>query len=146
MIDRQTSFMRHANRGYIQSGLLIGQQMHSKDIEVQRHMLDTLQSLPNVTSVTLGELQPNPHSLTRTGFVYESPAGQVEVQMLRDRVSSDYRETYQPRLLAGRWFDATHGQDDGPSNADFKNGNGNWNIIINSKASCLLALKNLTML
>lgn len=141
VIGRQTSFMRHASRGYIQSGLLIGQQMHSKDIEVQRHMLDTLHSLPNVTSVTLGELQPNPHSLTRTGFFYESPAGQVDVQMLRDRVSSGYRETYQPRLLAGRWFDATHGQDDGPSNAEFKSGNGNWNVIINSKASMSFGFK-----
>ncbi|MFT9215925.1 MAG: ABC transporter permease [Acetobacter malorum] len=135
VIDRQTSFMRNADRGYVRSGLLIGQQMHSQDIGLQRRMMNTLRAIPGVTSVTLGELEPNPHSLTRTTFLHEGSKGRIKVQMLRDRVSSDYRDTYQPHLLAGRWFDTAHGQDDGPSNEEFKNGNGNWNVIINSKAA-----------
>ena len=135
VIDRQTSFMRNADRGYVRSGLLIGQQMHSQDIGLQRRMMDTLRAIPGVTSVTLGELEPNPHSLTRTTFLHEGSKGRIKVQMLRDRVSSDYRNTYQPHLLAGRWFDTAYGQDDSPSNEEFKNGNGNWNVIINSKAA-----------
>lgn len=135
VIDRQTSFMRNADRGYVRSGLLIGQQMHSQNIGLQRRMMDTLRAIPGVTSVTLGELEPNPHSLTRTTFLHEGSKGRIKVQMLRDRVSSDYRDTYQPHLLAGRWFDTAYGQDDGPSNEEFKNGNGNWNVIINSKAA-----------
>lgn len=44
VIDRQTSFMQHAYRGYTQSGLLIGQQIHSEEIGLQRRMLDTLRT------------------------------------------------------------------------------------------------------
>lgn len=111
VIDRQTSFLRHADRGYIKSGLLIGQPMLTQDIGLQRHMLDTLRAVPGVTSAAFGELQPNPHSQTRTDYVYDGPSGPVKAQLLRDRVSPGYEETYHPRLLAGRWFDMNHGQD-----------------------------------
>ncbi|MCQ9157106.1 ABC transporter permease [Acidomonas methanolica] len=112
VIDRQTSFLRNADRGYVKSGLLIGQQMRSNDVGLQRRMLDTLRAVPGVTSVALGELQPDPHSQTRTNHIYDGRSGPVEVQLLQDHVSPGYRETYRPRLLAGRWFDTDHGQDD----------------------------------
>lgn len=135
VIDRQTSFLRNADRGYAKSGLLIGQQMHSGEIGLQRRMMDALRAVPGVTSVAFGELQPNPHSITRTSFVYNGPTGSVQAQLTQDRVSSGYRDSYQPHLLAGRWFDASHGQDEGPAKEDIGNGHGSWNVILNSKAA-----------
>lgn len=136
VIDRQTNFLRHADRGYVKSGLLIGEQMRTDDIGLQRRMMDVLRAVPGVTAVSFGELEPNPHSESRTNVTYNSPSGPIEAQLLRDRVSPGYAETYHPRLLAGRWFDATHGQDDGPTSTDLTSDHsGTANVILNARAA-----------
>ncbi|MDN7355704.1 ABC transporter permease [Acetobacter senegalensis] len=132
VIDQQTRFLRTADRGYVKSGLLVGQQMETDDIGLQRRMFDTLRAVPGVTSIAFGELEPDPHSQTRTNFAYNSPGGAVEAQLLQDRISPGYRETYRPRVLAGRWFDSAHGQDDSPLPGE--SANTTRNVILNEKA------------
>ncbi|MFT8777386.1 MAG: ABC transporter permease [Gluconacetobacter liquefaciens] len=138
VIDRQTAFMRNADRGYEKSGLLIGQQMRGSDPVLQRRLLDTLRSVPGVVAVGFGELEPAPHSLSHTIYQYAGPNGPVEIQMLFDRVGSGYFEVYRPRLLAGRWFDPMRGQDEGPDAGNLQDGTGSFNVVVNAKATVKL--------
>lgn len=135
VIDRQTAFMRNADRGYEKSGLLIGQPLHGNDPVLERRMLDTLRSVPGVTAIGFGELEPAPHSMYRTDYKYAGPNGPVEIQLLVDRVGAGYCEAYRPRLLAGRWFDPARGQDEGPDAESLENNTGSFNAVVNAKAT-----------
>ncbi|MBB2204708.1 ABC transporter permease [Gluconacetobacter takamatsuzukensis] len=138
VIDRQTAFMRDADRGYVKSGLLVGQPLRGNDPALERRMLDALRSVPGVTAIAFGILEPNPHSMSRSGYKYAGPNGPVEIQMLFDRVGPGYFEVYRPRLLAGRWFDPMRGQDEGPDADNLRNGTGSFNAVVNAKAAATL--------
>ncbi|MBB2199407.1 ABC transporter permease [Gluconacetobacter dulcium] len=118
VINHQTDFMRTADPGYVRSGLLIGSAMPGKDLAVQRRMLDALRAVPGVAAASFGELAPSPDNKTRSIFTYDGPAGPVRVHLLQDFVTTRYFEVYRPRLLAGRWFDASRGMDDLPARED----------------------------
>ncbi|MFS3134965.1 ABC transporter permease [Gluconacetobacter sacchari] len=138
VIDRQTAFMRDADRGYSKSGLLIGQQVLGGDLEQERRMLDTLRAVPGVSAVGFGELEPAPHSMSRSDYKYAGPNGQVSIQMLFDRVGPGYFEVYRPRLLAGRWFDPERGQDEGPDADDLLKSRGSFNVVVNARTTATL--------
>ncbi|GEB38653.1 ABC transporter permease [Gluconacetobacter liquefaciens] len=114
VINHQTVFMRTADPGYVRSGLLIGSAMPGHDLAAQRKMLDALRAVPGVITAGFGELAPRPDTKNLGTYSYDRPAGPVSVYLLQDVVSVSYFEVYRPRLLAGRWFDAAHGQDDLP--------------------------------
>lgn len=135
VIDRQTAFMRDADRGYVKSGLLIGQPLRGDDPVLERKMLDTLRSVPGVAAIGFGELEPAPHSTSRSNYTYAGPNGPVEIQMLFDRVGPGYFGAYRPRLLAGRWFDPARGQDEGPDADNLRDGTGSFNVVVNAKAT-----------
>ncbi|GAA4494690.1 ABC transporter permease [Gluconacetobacter tumulicola] len=138
VIDRQTAFMRDADRGYVKSGLLIGQPLRGDDPALERRMLDALRSVPGVVAVGFGELEPAPNATSRSDYKYAGPNGPVEIQMMFDRVGPGYFETYRPRLLAGRWFDPARGQDEGPDAGNLRNLSGDFNIVVNAKATVAL--------
>ncbi|NVN11163.1 ABC transporter permease [Nguyenibacter vanlangensis] len=135
VIDRQTAFMRDADRGYVRSGLLIGQEIRSRDAGLQRRMFDTLRAVPGVAAITIGQLQPRPNSEWRSTYSYTGPAGKNDVQLLFDRVGPGYLVTYRPRILAGRWFDTAHGQDDAPADGALGNDGVRVNVVINARAA-----------
>lgn len=137
VIAEQTQFTRIADKGYAKEGLLIGQQMQAAGIDRQRLMLERLRALPGVTSVTLGELEPNPHSQSRSTIEYTAPSGAHDAQLLIDQVTPGYLETYRPRLLAGRWFDLAHGKDDSPEAPGAESPDpvpGERSVVLNEKA------------
>ncbi|MCI1517776.1 MAG: ABC transporter permease [Acetobacter sp.] len=135
VIDRQTDFIRNADRGYTMSGLLVGSPVPSNDPAVQRKILDALQAVPGVKALAFGELGPNPPNQNQSTYKLANSKEKVRVHLLFDRVGSNYFKTYSPRLLAGRWFDTKYGQDEGPNNDALVKGIGNFNVVINETAS-----------
>lgn len=135
VIDRQTAFLRTADRGYITSGLLVGSPVPSSNLALQRKMLATLQSVPDVKASAFGELGPNPPNQNRSTYILAGSNEKIRVHLLFDRVGSDYFRTYSPRLLAGRWFDPKYGQDEGPNNDALVKGIGNFNVVVNETAA-----------
>jgi len=133
IINRQTEFVRNADHGYVRAGLLIGDEIPQDDIALQRRMIDTLRKIPGVSSAGFGELSPHPDNEARSTYVYAAPQGPVSVHLLRDVVGTGYQEAYRPRLLAGRWFDPIHGQDDAPTGDDRKSHL--TNVVINATAA-----------
>jgi len=115
VIGQQTDFTRDADKGFAKDGLLVGQPMGTEDMAQQRLMIDRLRLVPGVTAVSLGELKPNPQSESRSTISYNAPGGKINAQLLLDTVTPGYFDTYRPRLLAGRWFDLSHGEDDWPA-------------------------------
>ena len=138
VIDRQTAFMRDADRGYVKSGLLIGQPLRGNDVALERRMLDALRSVPGVAAIGFGELEPRPHSMSRSAYKYAGPNGPVDIQILFDRIGPGYFEVYRPRLLAGRWFDPARGQDEGPDADNLRDGTGSFNVVVNAKTIATL--------
>ncbi|NHN86674.1 FtsX-like permease family protein [Acetobacter musti] len=135
VIDRQTAFIRNADRGYTMSGLLVGSAIPAKDLAIQHKMLDALQAVPGVKALTFGELGPNPPNQNKSTYKLVNSAEKVRVHLLFDRAGSEYFETYNPRLLAGRWFDPKYGQDEGPDNEALQKGTGNFNVVVNETAA-----------
>ncbi|MFT8480909.1 ABC transporter permease [Gluconobacter cerinus] len=133
VIHQQTEFLKRSDQGFVRSGLLIGSAIPSEDIATQQRMHDRLASVPGVIAVTYGMLAPSPDNKTRTTFTYDGPTGPVRVHLLQDRGDENYFQVYQPRMLAGRWFDASRGQDSRP---DYKKTpSAITNIILNETAA-----------
>ncbi|MBS1095825.1 ABC transporter permease [Gluconobacter wancherniae] len=114
VIHQQTEFLKRADQGFVRSGLLIGSAIPSEDIATQQHMHDRLASVPGVLAVTYGMLAPSPDNKSQSTFAYDGPNGPVRVHLLQDKGDENYFRVYQPHMLAGRWFDASRGQDSRP--------------------------------
>jgi putative ABC transport system permease protein len=135
VIERQTAFMRNANRGYAMSGLIVGSPVPSQDIAVQRKIWDSLKLVSGVDALAFGELGPNPPYQNRSTYKLAGSAENVKVHLLFDRVGPGYFKTYCPQLLAGRWFDPKYGQDEGPDNQALDKEFGNFNVVVNETAA-----------
>jgi putative ABC transport system permease protein len=134
VIDRQARFLQQIDLGFVQSGLLISPMMTTQDLGTQRHVLDAMRHVPGVTSAALSMLEPNITNHWRVTF---SSTGTHPVQrhILVDTVSDGYFETYRPRLLAGRWFDSAHGEDESPGIATLEQaGKRTFSAILNRSA------------
>ncbi|GBR46362.1 putative ABC transporter permease [Neokomagataea tanensis NBRC 106556] len=133
VIHHQTEFLRDANRGFSKEGLLIGHQIAADTLKTQKDILREIRNVQGVDFATLALLAPNPDRKSRTTFDYNAPTGTVRVHVLTDTVSTDYQKTYQPVLMAGRWFDLEHLEDVLPT------GNGKrqrrTNAILNASAA-----------
>ena len=129
VIHQQTEFLKRADQGFVRSGLLIGSAIPSEDIATQQRLHDRLASVPGVSAVTYGMLAPSPEDKNQMTFTYDSPAGPIRVNLLQDRCDENYLDVYHPRILAGRWFDASRGQDTHPDYR--KTPNAMSNVILN---------------
>jgi len=133
VIHQQTEFLKRADQGFVRSGLLIGSAIPSEDIATQKQLRDRLASVPGVLAVTYGMLAPNPDNKSQTTFTYDGPSGQVRVHLLQDRGDENYFRVYQPRMLSGRWFDASRGQDSRPDYT--KSPTAMTNVVLNQTAT-----------
>lgn len=129
VIHQQTEFLKRADQGFVRSGLLIGSAIPSEDIATQQRLHDRLASVPGISAVTYGMLAPNPEDKNQITFTYDSPAGPIRVNLLQDKCDENYLNVYHPRILAGRWFDASRGQDIQPDYS--KTPNVMNNVILN---------------
>ncbi|MBR0559828.1 ABC transporter permease [Neokomagataea anthophila] len=140
VIHHQTEFLRDANRGFAKEGLLIGHQIAADTLKTQKDILREIRNVQGVDFATLALLAPNPDRKSRTTFDYNAPTGTVRVHVLTDTVSTDYQKTYQPVLMAGRWFDLEHFEDVLPT------GNGKrqrrTNAILNASAALKFGFHN----
>jgi putative ABC transport system permease protein len=115
VIDRQAAFLSSADRGFDRNGLIIVASLRAAELQSrQLTILDALRRVPGVTAATLSDREPDSNnnsdtSVSRAGLVGAPPVLVSEV------VGADYLPSYGVHLLAGRWFDAAHGQDDSKS-------------------------------
>ncbi|MBS0961377.1 FtsX-like permease family protein [Acetobacter thailandicus] len=133
IIDQQTSFVRHADKGYNMSGLLVGSTIETDDLTLQRKIFSVLSQVPGVKSITFSQLKPNPELKNYDIHLLKDGGRIIKVKLLSDTVSPGYFETYQPKLLAGRWFDQSHGQDEAP--VYDPNKKDQYNVVINAVAA-----------
>jgi len=112
VIHSQTQFLRHADLGYVSSGVLVGSTVPQMDIALERQLRHALHEVPGVQSVAFSLLSPHPDDKTRSTFTYDGPHGPVKVHFLQDTVDNGYSDVYRPRVLAGRWFDPERGEDE----------------------------------
>ena len=112
VIDAQASFLRNADRGFDRQGLIIVRSLSARALaDRQINLLARLRQVPGVVSATLSDREPasnetNTMAIRLPGWAGPPPAMMVEV------VGPEYRKTYGVQLVAGRWFDTSHGRDD----------------------------------
>jgi len=133
VIHRQTEFLRSADNGFNRSGLLIGSSIPTNDLATLRRMREALRTVPGVQSVAYGILAPRPNNKNRWNYAYDGPHGRVVVQLLRDVIDGGYQNTYRPQVVAGRWFDILHGQDEDPDQHEHPQAVAN--MVINATAA-----------
>ena len=112
VIDRQAAFLGTADRGFERNGLVIVSSLRALELRSrQLSILDALRRVPGVTSATLSDREPDSN---KNSDVTVSRAGQpgAPPNLVVEVVGADYLPTYGVHLLAGRWFDAAHREDD----------------------------------
>ncbi|WP_231854367.1 ABC transporter permease [Gluconacetobacter diazotrophicus] len=111
VVNAQAAFIRTADRGFRQHHLYLVSLLASDRMQArQQAILDTLRAVPGVDAITLSDRQPRSTSRNTSDFKrMDRPS--VDPSLTRERVGRDYPQTYGITLLAGRWFDAAHGQD-----------------------------------
>lgn len=134
VVNRQARFMQAEDLGFARDGILISSDVMTNDAGSQRALIEALRHTPGVVSTSLSELTPSIDNRHRFNV---TPVGthSADIHVLGDTVSGDYAATYRPRLLAGRWFDSSHGEDDSPGDDTFyKNPGKTWNVVLNRTA------------
>lgn len=142
VVNRQASFMQVLDLGYARDGLLISPEIASTDVGAQRAFVEALRHVPGVVAASLSELSPdiqNSHNFNVTPF---GPHAE-DIHVLGDTVWNGYESTFRPRLLAGRWFDDSHGEDDSPGDRLFHKTSGRtYSVVLNRTAMARLGLSD----
>ncbi|MBF0892009.1 ABC transporter permease [Gluconobacter sp. LMG 1744] len=134
VVNRQAHFMQSQDLGFARDGILISSDIMTSDIAKQRAILEALRHTPGVVSASLSELTPNIDNRHRFNVTPVGPHRE-DIHVLGDTVVGDYATTYRPRMLAGRWFDNSHGEDDSPGDDAFHKSPGKtWNVVLNRTA------------
>ncbi|MFT8956431.1 MAG: ABC transporter permease [Gluconobacter oxydans] len=134
VVNRQAHFMQSQDLGFARDGILISSDIMTSDIGKQRAILEALRHTPGVVSASLSELTPNIDNRHRFNVTPVGPHHE-DIHVLGDTVVGDYATTYRPRMLAGRWFDSSHGEDDSPGDEAFHKSSGKtWNVVLNRTA------------
>ncbi|MBS0994614.1 ABC transporter permease [Gluconobacter cerinus] len=134
VVNRQANFMQMLDLGFAREGVLISSGDMANDAGKQRALIEALRHTPGVVSTCLSELTPNIDNRHRFDV---TPVGlhSGDIHVLGDTIVGDYVTTYRPRLLAGRWFDSSHGEDDSPGDDAFYKAPGKtWNVVLNRTA------------
>ncbi|WP_323992657.1 ABC transporter permease [Nguyenibacter sp. L1] len=142
VVNAQASFLRQADRGFRQDRLFLVSLESSRKIDArQQSIMDNFRALPGVRSVTLSDRQPRPNSQSNDTFK-RADRPQTDPLLTVEWVGRDYVRTYGATLLAGRWFDAAHGQDTAlkPGYADGTPATAS--IVINEQASRTLGFSD----
>jgi putative ABC transport system permease protein len=103
--------------------------------------MDAYRALAGVQSVTLSDRQPHSNN-QRGSFFLRADRPSVDPLLTVEMVGRDYRNTYGITLLAGRWFDAAHGQDLYPVGDIDEKRVGTNSILINERALSPLEFPN----
>ncbi len=112
VIDAQASFLRNADRGFDRHGLIIVRSLLEKNLlPRQLDLLTRLSQVPGVVSATLSDREPASNNTENTGIRIPGRADDTPSVTI-ETVGRNYMKTYGIHLIAGRWFDASHGRDD----------------------------------
>ncbi|NVN11108.1 ABC transporter permease [Nguyenibacter vanlangensis] len=130
VVNKQANFIRTSDQGYTAKGLLVSPQIPASDANVQHQLLDAVRAIPGVTAATLSVLEPN---VSTVSYFDAKTARGENIHVLTDVISRGYDVVYLPHLLAGRWFDNFHGQDNSQGWDGLLASPGPYNIIINSR-------------
>lgn len=134
VVNRQAHFMQTLDLGFAREGVLISSDILTSDIGKQHGIVEALRHTPGVVAVSLSELTPHIDNRHRFNVTPVGPHS-GDIHVLGDTVFGDYTATYRPRLLAGRWFDSSHGEDDSPGDDAFYRAPGKtWNVVLNRTA------------
>jgi putative ABC transport system permease protein len=112
VIDRQAAFLRNADRGFRQDGLIIVKSLSAQELLARQNViLDALRQVPGVISVTSSNREPDSEDTEATD-VGRAGLAQTNRHFISEIVGRDYFRTYDIRLLSGRVFDDAHPSDD----------------------------------
>jgi putative ABC transport system permease protein len=137
VIDSQADLLRNADRGFDRNGLIIVRSLDADELQSRQvAILDALRHVPGVVSATLSDREPDSNNSSNLSITVPGLPG-PDPSMMRETVGDDYLPTYGVHLLAGRWFDAAHRQDDLNGRPM---GHASWNVVINRAALPLLGL------
>ncbi|CAP57663.1 ABC transporter permease [Gluconacetobacter diazotrophicus] len=134
VVNAQAAFIRQADRGFRQDQLFLVSLERSQQVAArQQTVMEALRALPGVRSVTLSDRQPRSNNQSNEDF-RRADNPQIDALLTMEWVARDYRQTYGITLLAGRWFDAAHGQDISPTARVDARHPGTANVVINERA------------
>ncbi len=112
VMDQQARFLRTADRGFEQQGLILVLSTSVAQLTArQPAILDRIRRIPGVVAATGSNGIPNGGSQESTTVARPGLAGE-QPTLNYNSVSDDYFRTFGIPLLAGRAFDAAHGTDD----------------------------------
>lgn len=132
----QTMHARSADLGFRRDGLIVVKSFYSPNMsDAQRaSLLAAYRSLPSTASATIADAAPGDDSYSNATQMFRPGQDQQSGPNISTvTVGKDWFETYDARLVAGRFLDTTHRQDDlGTSGANPAN------VVINRAALPLL--------
>ena len=136
VIDAQSSFLRRADRGFDRQGLILVTSLRDKTLLPTQGVIgDAFRRVSGVTSVTISDREPRSQNTSNEQVIPPGWTG-PRPSLLFETVGRDYFRTYGIRLIAGRVFDAAHGEDDGQG--DEWVGGRQISAVVNRKATILL--------
>lgn len=130
VMTRQAAFVRDAQRGLRQEGVIVIPALDDDSLrQRQADIVDRLRQVPGVVSATRSDMFPH-HLSDSDNWYRDGSASRFSANW--GYATPDYFATYHMRLLAGRLFDAAHG-DDYPDTG--KSGDAIRNIVISRLAA-----------
>ena len=112
VIDEQARFLRTADRGFEQQGLILVLSTSIAQLTTrQASILEQMRQVPGVVAATLSNGIPKGGNFDMMGVKRPGMAGQ-QPSLMAQVVAADYFPTMGIPLVAGRLFDRAHGMDD----------------------------------
>jgi putative ABC transport system permease protein len=131
MINAQAILLRTADRGFDRDGLIIVRNFEYDAVKTrQLALLHELGQLPGVISTTRSDREPASNSTSASALELPGAVGRP-ASITVEQVGDHYLQTYGVHLIAGRWFDAPHAQD---NMAGHPIDGGTYNTVINRSA------------
>ncbi|GBR59789.1 FtsX-like permease family protein [Gluconobacter thailandicus] len=142
VVNRQAHFMQFLDLGFAREGILISSNVVTGDAGRERALIEAMRHTPGVVSTSFSQLTPKIDNRNRFNV---TPIGShsEDIHVLGDTIVGDYATTYRPHLLAGRWFDINHGEDNSPSDDSFFARQGKtFNVVVNQTALSRLGFRS----
>ncbi|MBB2200630.1 FtsX-like permease family protein [Gluconacetobacter tumulisoli] len=134
VVNAQAAFLRTADRGFRQDHLfLVSLETSDRMQGRQQAVMDAMRAVPGVDAVTLSDRQPRSNNQSNSDF-RRTDRPSVDPMLTIEKIGRNYRQAYGVTLVAGRWFDAAHGQDVAPTAQIDDNKPTTTSIVINERA------------